>query len=70
MSFWEHLSELRVRIIHSLFIIMAAFAFTYGFPFGYKDIPPLRFKLWAWAHIVILFGALGGLAWLIRHSTL
>lgn len=29
-----------------------------------------RFKLWAWAHIIILFGALGGLAWLMRHSTL
>ncbi|NWJ40032.1 MAG: twin-arginine translocase subunit TatC [Geothrix sp.] len=49
MSFWEHLQELRVRIVRSLLIVAGAFAFTYGFPFGYRDIPPLRFKLWAWA---------------------
>lgn len=26
----------------------------------------LRYQLWAWAHVVIFFGALGGLAWLLR----
>jgi hypothetical protein len=25
-----------------------------------------RYKLWAWAHFVIFFGALGGLAWLLQ----
>ena len=49
MSFWEHLQELRMRIVRSLIIVVAAFAFTYGFPFGYHDIPPLRFKLLEWA---------------------
>ncbi len=49
MSFWEHLQELRVRIVRSLVIVIAAFAFTYGYPFGYHDIPPLRFKLLEWA---------------------
>jgi sec-independent protein translocase protein TatC len=38
MSFWEHLSELRTRIIRSLFIIIGAFSFTYGFPFGLQDM--------------------------------
>ena len=49
MSFWEHLQELRVRIVRSIIIVVAAFAFTYGYPFGYHDIPPFRFKLWIWA---------------------
>jgi hypothetical protein len=35
-----------------------------------QDNLALRYKLWAWAHIVILFGALGGLAWLMRHVQL
>jgi hypothetical protein len=26
-----------------------------------------RYTLWAWAHIVILFGALGGLGWLLQQ---
>ena len=39
MSFWEHLQELRVRIVRSLLIVAVGFAFTYYF----------RFKLWAWA---------------------
>jgi sec-independent protein translocase protein TatC len=39
MSFWEHLQELRVRIVRSLLIIAVGFAITYAF----------RFKLWAWA---------------------
>ncbi len=39
MSFWEHLQELRVRIIRSLAIVAVGFAVTYAF----------RFKLWAWA---------------------
>ena len=32
-----------------------------------QDRLALRYKLWAWAHIVILFGALGVLAWLTRQ---
>jgi hypothetical protein len=28
----------------------------------------LRYKRWAWAHVVILFGALGGLGWVLRQS--
>ena len=39
MSFWEHLSELRVRIIRSLLIVAVVFAITYAF----------RFRLWTWA---------------------
>lgn len=39
MSFWEHLQELRVRIVRSLLIVAASFAVTYAF----------RFKLWTWA---------------------
>jgi sec-independent protein translocase protein TatC len=39
MSFWEHLRELRVRLIRSLLILVAMFAVTYGF----------RFRLMAWA---------------------
>ncbi|MBI4912303.1 MAG: twin-arginine translocase subunit TatC [Acidobacteria bacterium] len=38
MSFWEHLQELRVRIVRSLGIIVAAFALTYAF----------RFRIWTW----------------------
>ncbi len=49
MSFWEHLQELRMRIVRSLIIVVLAFAVTYGFPFGYHGIPPLRFKLLEWA---------------------
>lgn len=26
----------------------------------------LRYRLWAWAHVVIFFGALGGLTWLLE----
>ncbi len=39
MSFWEHLQELRVRLVRSLLIVAGGFAITYSF----------RFKLWAWA---------------------
>jgi len=39
MSFWEHLQELRVRLVRSLVIIVVAFAFTYYF----------RFQLMRWA---------------------
>ena len=52
MTFWEHLQELRVRLIRCLVIIVAAFAITYSFPFGLQDhlsflkgIAPLRFTL-------------------------
>jgi hypothetical protein len=27
----------------------------------------LRYKLWTWAHIVILFGSLGGISWLLQQ---
>ena len=27
----------------------------------------LRYKLWTWAHIAILFGALGGISWLLQQ---
>lgn len=56
MTFWEHLQELRVRLVRSALGIVAAFAFTYGFPFGLqayikplKNWPAMRFKLWEWA---------------------
>ncbi|WP_316415484.1 twin-arginine translocase subunit TatC [Mesoterricola silvestris] len=39
MSFWEHLHELRVRLIRSLLIVAGAFALTYFF----------RFRLMVWA---------------------
>ena len=39
MSFWEHLQELRIRIVRSLLIVAVGFAITYAF----------RFKLWVWA---------------------
>jgi len=39
MSFWEHLHELRVRLIRSLLIVAGAFALTYFF----------RFRLMTWA---------------------
>jgi sec-independent protein translocase protein TatC len=39
MTFWEHLHELRARLIRSLIILVAAFALTYGF----------RFHLMTWA---------------------
>ncbi len=42
MSFWEHLSELRMRIIRSLLIVIGAFTFTYGFPFGLQDISGMQ----------------------------
>lgn len=32
-----------------------------------QDKLELRYKLWAWAHIVILFGALGGMGWVLQH---
>ena len=35
-----------------------------------QDKLALRYKLWAWAHIVILFGALSALAWLMRQPQL
>ena len=38
MSFWEHLQELRVRLVRSLLVIVAAFAVTYAF----------RFRIWDW----------------------
>lgn len=39
MSFWEHLQELRVRLVRSLIIVAVCFAVTYAY----------RFKLWTWA---------------------
>lgn len=39
MGFWQHLQELRVRLVRSVIAVVAVFAVTYTF----------RFKLWAWA---------------------
>jgi sec-independent protein translocase protein TatC len=39
MSFWDHLAELRTRLIRSVLIVVACFAFTYAY----------RFKLMVWA---------------------
>ena len=39
MTFWEHLHELRIRLIRSLLILVCTFACTYAF----------RFKLMIWA---------------------
>jgi len=39
MNFWEHLQELRVRLVRSLIILVLMFACTYG----------LRFRLMHWA---------------------
>lgn len=44
MSFWEHLQELRTRLLWSLGIVAAAFAVTYA----------LRFRIWAWAQAPFL----------------
>ena len=56
MTFWEHLQELRVRLVRSLGFVAGAFAVLYGFPFGLQDqvpwlkgMEPLRFTLWHWA---------------------
>jgi len=61
MTFWEHLQELRVRLVRSILGVVAAFAITYSFPFGlqdhfacFKNMPPLRFKLWEWAQAPFL----------------
>ncbi|MGE5758270.1 MAG: hypothetical protein ACM3W8_05340, partial [Sideroxydans sp.] len=32
-----------------------------------QDKLALRYKLWTWAHITILFGSLGGLSWLLQQ---
>lgn len=55
MTFWEHLQELRLRLIRCVLIVAAAFALTYSFPFGLQDqiaalkgMRPLRFLLWEW----------------------
>ena len=33
-----------------------------------QNILARRYLLWAWAHIIILFGSLGGLAWLLKSA--
>jgi hypothetical protein len=33
-----------------------------------QDKLTFRYKLWAWVHIVIFFGALGGISWLLQES--
>jgi sec-independent protein translocase protein TatC len=54
MSFWEHLQELRMRLFRIIIAVVAAFGFTYSYPFGIPEfffhhapIVPMRFKLWA-----------------------
>ena len=61
MTFWEHLQELRVRLVRCLIVVVVAFAVTYGFPFGLQDhvaflqgVPPLRFTLWHWVQLPFL----------------
>ena len=61
MTFWEHLQELRVRLIRSICFVAAAFAIVYGFPFGLQDrvsflhgLAPLRFTLWHWVQAPFL----------------
>jgi len=39
MTFWEHLQELRVRLVRSIVAVVACFAVTYW----------QRFRLWEWA---------------------
>ena len=39
MTFWEHLQELRSRLVRMVIILVGTFAVTYCF----------RFRLWAWA---------------------
>jgi len=55
MTFWEHLQELRVRLVRSILIVVGAFLFTYSFPFGLQDkfsflhgMPAMRFQIWDW----------------------
>ncbi len=55
MTFWEHLQELRVRLVRSILIVVGAFFFTYSFPFGLQDklqifhgMPAMRFQIWDW----------------------
>jgi sec-independent protein translocase protein TatC len=55
MTFWEHLQEVRVRLIRCILIVVVAFAVTYSFPFGLQPhlrflngVPALRFLLWHW----------------------
>lgn len=61
MTFWEHLQELRVRLIRCIVFVAAAFAITYGFPFGLQDslpflegVEPFRFTLWHWVQLPFL----------------
>lgn len=61
MTFWDHLQELRVRLIRCLLIVAGAFVFVYGFPFGLqehiaalKGIPALRFTLWHFVQLPLL----------------
>jgi hypothetical protein len=39
-----------------------------------SNLPPeklfRRYLLWAWAHLVIFFCALGGIGWVLQHATL
>ena len=61
MTFWEHLQELRVRLIRSIVFVAVAFAVTYSFPFGLQDsvpllngMAPLRFTLWHYVQLPFL----------------
>jgi sec-independent protein translocase protein TatC len=44
MTFWDHLQELRVRLVRIIIAVAVAFAVTYFF----------RFKLWEWAQLPFL----------------
>nr|WP_320131757.1 twin-arginine translocase subunit TatC [uncultured Holophaga sp.] len=61
MNLWEHLQELRVRLVHAVAAVGVAFALTYSFPFGLQDhvrflkgVQPFRFTLWHWAQAPFL----------------
>ena len=44
MTFWDHLQELRVRLVRVIIAVVVAFALTYAF----------RFKLWYWVQLPFL----------------
>jgi sec-independent protein translocase protein TatC len=61
MNFWEHLQELRVRLVRAILTVVGAFVFTYSFPFGLQEkvhllrnLKPMRFMIWHWVQMPFL----------------
>lgn len=52
MSFWDHLAELRTRLVRILVILVAAFALTYGFRFRLMELAQRPFLEVYKAHAV------------------